>query len=188
VDFLTGISSNKYIMLLVLVVVLLAIGTFMDLAPLIIICTPIFCRSPKRSCRSDSLWRHLDPQSGIGLITPPSDRCFCRHCDRQDKRARRAENDLAVLFGGRNRLVAGRLYTGAVAVASGAVKVNALMNKKPAIKKKRAASDQTVLAADRKHTINDIARMANVSKKTVSRVIMNLLSCMPTRGRASRKS
>jgi TRAP-type C4-dicarboxylate transport system permease large subunit len=72
VEFLTGISTNKYVMLLVLVVVLLAIGTFMDLAPLIIICTPIFLPVAKAL--------GVDPvhfgvililKGGIGLITPP---------------------------------------------------------------------------------------------------------------------
>ena len=71
-DFLTGISSNKYIMLFVLVVVLLAIGTFLDLAPLIIIFTQIFLPVAKAL--------GVDPvhfgiililKGGIGLITPP---------------------------------------------------------------------------------------------------------------------
>lgn len=44
------------------------------------------------------------------------------------------------------------------------------MTKKTAIKKKRASAE-TAEIGDRKHTINDIARLANVSKKTVSRVI-----------------
>ena len=72
VEFLTGISDNKYIMLLLLVLVLLVIGTFMDLAPLIIICTPIFLPVAKAF--------GVDPihfgvililKGGIGLITPP---------------------------------------------------------------------------------------------------------------------
>jgi len=72
VNFMTGISTNKYLMLLVLVVVLLGIGTFMDLAPLIIICTPIFLPVAKAL--------GVDPvhfgvililKGGIGLITPP---------------------------------------------------------------------------------------------------------------------
>src|SRR5262245_11828300 len=72
VDFLTGISDNKYVMLFLLVVILLAIGTFMDLAPLIIICTPIFLPVAKAL--------GVDPvhfgvililKGGIGLITPP---------------------------------------------------------------------------------------------------------------------
>lgn len=69
---LTGITDNKYIMLLLLVIILLGIGTFMDLAPLIIICTPIFLPVAKAL--------GVDPvhfgiililKGGIGLITPP---------------------------------------------------------------------------------------------------------------------
>jgi tripartite ATP-independent transporter DctM subunit len=72
VEVLTGISQNKYLMLLLLVLVLLAIGTFMDLAPLIIICTPIFLPVAKAI--------GVDPvhfgvililKGGIGLISPP---------------------------------------------------------------------------------------------------------------------
>src|SRR5215510_4893653 len=44
------------------------------------------------------------------------------------------------------------------------------MLKKLAIKKRRAPLRETP-TGERKHTINDIARLANVSKKTVSRVI-----------------
>lgn len=72
VETLTGITDNKHLMLLMLVMVLLAIGTFMDLAPLIIICTPIFHAVAKAI--------GVDPvhfgvililKGGIGLITPP---------------------------------------------------------------------------------------------------------------------
>ena len=72
VDTLTGITDNKYVMLLMHVFVLLIIGTFMDLAPLIIICTPIFLPVAKAI--------GVDPihfgvililKGGIGLITPP---------------------------------------------------------------------------------------------------------------------
>jgi tripartite ATP-independent transporter DctM subunit len=72
VEVLTGITDNKYLMLFLLVVILLAIGTFMDLAPLIIICTPIFLPVAKAL--------GVDPvhfgiililKGGIGLITPP---------------------------------------------------------------------------------------------------------------------
>ena len=72
VEVLTGISDNKYIMLLLMVLVLLVIGTFMDLAPLIIICTPIFLPVAKAF--------GVDPihfgvililKGGLGLITPP---------------------------------------------------------------------------------------------------------------------
>jgi tripartite ATP-independent transporter DctM subunit len=72
VEVLTGVTDNKYVMLFLLVLILLAIGTFMDLAPLIIICTPIFLPVAKAL--------GVDPvhfgiililKGGIGLITPP---------------------------------------------------------------------------------------------------------------------
>ena len=72
VEFLSGISQNKNLILLVMVLTLLALGTFMDLAPLIIICTPIFLPIAKAI--------GVDPvhfgvililKGGIGLITPP---------------------------------------------------------------------------------------------------------------------
>jgi tripartite ATP-independent transporter DctM subunit len=72
VEFLSGFSQNKNLILLVMVLMLLAIGTFMDLAPLIIICTPIFLPIAKAI--------GVDPvhfgvililKGGIGLITPP---------------------------------------------------------------------------------------------------------------------
>jgi tripartite ATP-independent transporter DctM subunit len=72
VHALTGISDNKNVMLFLMVIVLLAIGIFLDLAPLIIICTPIFLPVAKAL--------GVDPvhfgvililKGGIGLITPP---------------------------------------------------------------------------------------------------------------------
>jgi len=42
VEVLTSITHDKYLLLLLMIVILLCLGTFMDLAPLIIICTPIF--------------------------------------------------------------------------------------------------------------------------------------------------
>jgi tripartite ATP-independent transporter DctM subunit len=72
VEFLTSITDAKIGILLLLNVVLLLLGTFMDLAPLIIICTPIFLPVAKAF--------GVDPvhfgiilvlNAGIGLITPP---------------------------------------------------------------------------------------------------------------------
>jgi TRAP-type C4-dicarboxylate transport system permease large subunit len=66
------VADNKYSALLVMIVVLLVIGTFMDLAPMIIICTPIFLPVAKAF--------GIDPvhfgiililKGGIGLISPP---------------------------------------------------------------------------------------------------------------------
>jgi tripartite ATP-independent transporter DctM subunit len=72
VEVLTAVADNKYSALLVMIVVLLIIGTFMDLAPMIIICTPIFLPVAKAF--------GIDPvhfgiililKGGIGLISPP---------------------------------------------------------------------------------------------------------------------
>jgi tripartite ATP-independent transporter DctM subunit len=72
VEFLTSVTDNRIGVLLLLVLMLLMLGTFMDLAPLIIICTPIFLPVAKAF--------GVDPvhfgillvlTAGIGLITPP---------------------------------------------------------------------------------------------------------------------
>ncbi len=72
VEALTAVSENKYVILMLLVITLLILGTFMDLAPLIIICTPIFLPVARAF--------DVDPvhfgvililTAGVGLITPP---------------------------------------------------------------------------------------------------------------------
>jgi tripartite ATP-independent transporter DctM subunit len=72
VELMTSISDNRVVILLLLNVSLLLLGTFMDLAPLIIICTPIFLPV--------AVAVGVDPvhfgiilvlNAGIGLITPP---------------------------------------------------------------------------------------------------------------------
>lgn len=72
VEALTAVSDSKYVILALIIVTLLILGTFMDLAPLIIICTPIFLPVAKAF--------DVDPvhfgvililNAGIGLITPP---------------------------------------------------------------------------------------------------------------------
>lgn len=72
VEALTAVSDNKYVILFLIMITLLILGTFMDLAPLIIICTPIFLPVAKAF--------GVDPvhfgvililNAGIGLITPP---------------------------------------------------------------------------------------------------------------------
>jgi tripartite ATP-independent transporter DctM subunit len=71
-QFFLGISENKYVFLLMVNILLLVLGTFMDLAPMLLICTPIFMPV--------ILKLGIDPvhfgmimilNLGIGLITPP---------------------------------------------------------------------------------------------------------------------
>jgi tripartite ATP-independent transporter DctM subunit len=71
-QFFLDISSDKYAFLLWVNVLLLLLGTFMDLAPMLLICTPIFLPAIKQF--------GIDPvhfgiimilNLGIGLLTPP---------------------------------------------------------------------------------------------------------------------
>src|SRR6185295_1903996 len=55
--FFLSISENKYVFLFMVNILLLLLGTFMDLAPMLLICTPIFLP--------------VIVNLGIGLITPP---------------------------------------------------------------------------------------------------------------------
>ncbi len=70
--FFLGISENKYVFLMLVNILLLLLGTFMDLAPMLLICTPIFMPV--------ILKLGIDPvhfgmimilNLGIGLVTPP---------------------------------------------------------------------------------------------------------------------
>ncbi len=72
VQALQSIAHDKYLVLLLIILVLLLLGTFMDLAPMILICTPIFLPVAKAY--------GIDPihfglvlvlTGGIGLVTPP---------------------------------------------------------------------------------------------------------------------
>jgi tripartite ATP-independent transporter DctM subunit len=72
VGWISGLAADKNVVLALMIAILLVLGTFMDLAPLIIICTPIFLPVAKAI--------GIDPvhfgvililKGGIGLITPP---------------------------------------------------------------------------------------------------------------------
>jgi len=72
VEGLQSLTDSRVIILLLIICILLVLGTFMDMAPLIIICTPIFLPVTKAF--------GVDPvqfgvilllNAGIGLITPP---------------------------------------------------------------------------------------------------------------------
>ncbi len=71
-EFFLSIADNKYTLLLLINVLLLLLGTFMDLAPMLLICTPIFLPIVVKF--------GVDPvhfgiimilNLGIGLLTPP---------------------------------------------------------------------------------------------------------------------
>jgi tripartite ATP-independent transporter DctM subunit len=69
---LKSIADNPSMVLLLMVLVLLVLGTFMDMAPLIIICTPIFLPVAKAyGIAPVHFGIVLILTAGIGLITPP---------------------------------------------------------------------------------------------------------------------
>lgn len=72
VELLRAVAHDRYAVLAMIVVFLLLLGTFMDLAPLILICTPIFL-PVARAFGIDPIHFGvvLILTGGIGLITPP---------------------------------------------------------------------------------------------------------------------
>ena len=72
VDFLQSFAHSKLAVLLMIILVLLLLGTFMDLAPLILICTPIFL-PVARAYGIDPIHFGLVLvlTGGLGLVTPP---------------------------------------------------------------------------------------------------------------------
>jgi tripartite ATP-independent transporter DctM subunit len=70
--FLTGLSGNKYVILMLVNAMLLVLGTLMDMAPLILICTPILL-PVMTSLGVDPIHFGMIMlvNLGIGLITPP---------------------------------------------------------------------------------------------------------------------
>ncbi len=70
--FFLSISDNKYVFLLLVNVLLLLLGTFMDLAPMLLICTPIFLPViAKFGIDPVHFGMIMILNLGIGLITPP---------------------------------------------------------------------------------------------------------------------
>ncbi|MEZ5961829.1 MAG: TRAP transporter large permease [Hyphomonadaceae bacterium] len=71
-EFLQSVTSDRNVALLLMLLLLLILGTFMDLAPMIIICTPILL-PVARSYGIDPLHFGvvLVLAAGIGLVTPP---------------------------------------------------------------------------------------------------------------------
>ena len=70
--FFLAISDNKYVFLLLVNILLLLLGTFMDLAPMLLICTPIFLPViAKFGIDPVHFGMIMILNLGIGLITPP---------------------------------------------------------------------------------------------------------------------
>ena len=72
VDFLQTFAHSKYMVLLMIVIMLLLLGTFMDLAPMILICTPIFLPVAKAYGIDPVHFGLVLVLTGVlGLVTPP---------------------------------------------------------------------------------------------------------------------
>ncbi len=70
--FFLSVSENKYVFLLMVNILLLLLGTFMDLAPMLLICTPIFMPViAKLGIDPVHFGMIMILNLGIGLITPP---------------------------------------------------------------------------------------------------------------------
>ncbi len=71
-NLLLTLSHNKYVLLLLINVMLLVLGTFMDMAPLLLICTPILLPVIKAiGVEPVHFGIVMMLNLGIGLVTPP---------------------------------------------------------------------------------------------------------------------
>ena len=71
-EFFLTLSDNRYVILFLINILLLVLGTFMDLAPLILICTPILLPVVvKLGVDPIHFGMIMLLNLGIGLVTPP---------------------------------------------------------------------------------------------------------------------
>ena len=70
---IVGITDNRYILILLLNVILLVLGMIMDMAPIILIATPILLPVATQFCELDPIQFGIMVvlNCGIGLLTPP---------------------------------------------------------------------------------------------------------------------
>ena len=119
-QFFIDISSDKYTFLLWVNILLLVLGTFMDLAPMLLICTPIFLPVIKTF--------GIDPvhfgiimilNLGIGLLTPPVGPTMVVGCAiGKVSHGSRVEKHSRLLHPDGDRAVSGHLHPGALALVA----------------------------------------------------------------------
>lgn len=81
ISFMTGISENPIVILLMINVMLLVLGMIMDMAALILICTPIFLPVVKAlGMDPGQFGMILMMNLGLGLCTPPVGACLFVGC------------------------------------------------------------------------------------------------------------
>ena len=80
-DGIMGVSSNRYVLLLIMNVFLLVMGCFLDLTPAVLIFTPIFLPITRAIGMSDVQFGvMLIMNLGIGSVTPPVGSCLFVGC------------------------------------------------------------------------------------------------------------
>ena len=79
-SLIIGVTDNRFIILLLINIILLLVGMFMDVAPAILIFTPIFLADRDKCwCRSSPLWLIFDHESLCRFHYPASRyRTICR--------------------------------------------------------------------------------------------------------------
>ena len=125
-DFFLSIANDKYTLLLLINVLLLVLGTFMDLAPMLLICTPIFLPIVMKF--------GVDPvhfgiimilNLGIGLLTPPVGPTLVVGCAiGKVSMEAVSKSILDLLHSDADRAPPRHLRAGAVAVAAGPVQIS----------------------------------------------------------------
>jgi len=70
---IVGLTSNRYVLILLLNIILLVLGMIMDMAPIILIATPILLPVATQYCMLDPIQFGIMVvlNCGIGLLTPP---------------------------------------------------------------------------------------------------------------------
>ncbi len=119
-EFFTNISSDKYTFLLYVNILLLVLGTFMDLAPMLLICTPVFLPVIAEVRHRSGAFRHhhdLQPRDRIADAPGRAD-AGGRLRHRQGHHGAGIALDHDVLRADADRPAPRHLHSGAVAVAT----------------------------------------------------------------------
>ena len=129
--FFLSISENKYVFLMLVNILLLVLGTFMDLAPMLLICTPIFLPViAKLGIDPVHFGMIMILNLGIGLITPPVGPTLFVGCAIGKVTIEQViEGAMAVLRRDVHRAAAGDLHPGHLALASGPDEMNLVKQK-----------------------------------------------------------
>ena len=94
-----GISDNKYVLLLILNIFLLIVGTFMDMAPALLIFTPIFLPIVRAFGMSDVQFGVMMVMNlAVGTITPPVGNVLFVGCSLAKQRLENVMKSLVPFF------------------------------------------------------------------------------------------